>query len=126
MPVRSVSSIAGDDRPRTMDDGWLSMVNGLLSIVRYKFHDIAGGEEEGRFAGWVEEFEWRVTDDMPAAGGVDGVDSGLGTGDGDGTSRHTSPRRGHAGQGQFFVENAKVGKAGGESHHVDGVLTLAV
>ena len=126
MPERSVISMVGDDEPRTMDDGWLSMVNGLLSIVRDKFHCIAGNEEERCFTQRVEQLERSVTEDVPAARRVNGVDSSLRSGDGDGTCRDVSPRGGHARHGESFIEDSHVGKSGCEAHHVDDVLAFAV
>ena len=93
---------------------------------RDEAHAVAGGEEGRLRAEGVEEAQRRPPDDLPSAGGGDGIDAGLPPRDGHRSRRDANAWRGVARGLEGFGQEPEVGEPGREAEHERGVRPARV
>src|SRR5262249_53673740 len=105
-------------------------------LVGHEFDAVTSFEQKNRgFVGailltfgrpWIENAKRRVTDDVPAAGTFDGINTGVLATDCDRAGSNARARRSETRRVQTRIQIAEIREAGGKSQAIDFVDRLAV
>src|SRR5438093_10259965 len=96
------------------------------AINRLKTDAVAWLDQKRLATDRIKEDQSRAADNLPAAGSLGGIDTGLSTGDSNRTSRHVRSWRRTARCRNAIVDGSQVGESGDEAEHEHAVRALCV
>src|SRR5882724_11643781 len=103
-------------------------------LQRFKFmacdfaeaHAVARSQKCGRIFFGIKQAQGRATDEVPAPGRTQGINSSLRATNSDGTGRNFFPRSLPARRGQLLRKTSQKWKSGNKSYAGDTILSRAV